>query len=463
MMSLAYVTAAMLGAVFEVHTFPVGSQSAQAERAEVQTFFASADADGVADLFMLQGNTLSVAASSIGLRETTLPRGVTAFDIADIDADGKFEVVAVTGAAIVRLPLALQGDPVEPARLFDADSLYAQAFPIPTPAVLVIPGNDPSHVMVALPASAALEYRSLDGTLVRSEPYAESKPETHVFRPATFRSAGQLTIGNFTSSIVYRLDSHPVSSEQRNDAEEYVAVDVRTRGTARLLRGAAGDEPANWPWFVVRREQAKTTRAYCAVEESLNTLIRMSDVAVDADGMPSSIAKPGPERRYPGALIPIGDTPPDFNGDGYADVLLWNAPRAGISVDALLRAVVGRNWPITLTAHTYSPDKGRFEPSVASDLTFRIPVTWFLTGGVPLRHYVLADFNGDKKTDLAMCTEENEYSVWLYKDGFPTTPDEKHTFTENITGVELTADVAGNGKSSIVLRSDHYIYALYAK
>ena len=91
------------------------------------------------------------------------------------------------------------------------------------------------------------------------------------------------------------------------------------------------------------------------------------------------------------------------------------------------------------------------------------PAATPLTGLVPLRHHVLADFNGDKKTDLGMCTEEKEYSVWLYSDGFAAVPDEKHTFTENITGIELTGDVAGNGKTSIVLRSDHYVYALYAK
>lgn len=454
----AIVIASAYSAVFELHTYPLGSQSAKSDRADVHAFFANADGDGIADLFILEGNSLSVAASGAGLRESALPSGVSAFDIADIDADGKFEVIAVNGASIVRLPLALQGDSSEPAKLFDAESLYTQAFPVPTPAVLVFAGDGPSSTTVALPTQTAVEYRSVDGTLVRNEPYAMSKHDL------TSRSDGQLDIRILASTMFFQAGTKsglPAGSASVVAPDEvYVAVDALN---ARILRDVVGDPPINWPWFVVRHEQAKTTRAYCAVEESLNTLICMCDVAVDAEGVPTAIAAPGPARRYSGAMIPFGDIPPDFNGDGYADILMWNAPRPGISVDALLRAVVGRNWPITLTAHLYSPEKGRFDPTVETELTFRIPVTWFLTGGVPLRHYVLADFNGDRKTDLAMCTEEKEYSVWLYNDGFGAAPDEKHTFTENITGVELTADVAGNGKSSIVLRSDRYVYALYAK
>lgn len=457
MIPTAIALAAAFGAFFEVHTFPLDRPSEKTDRAEAQTFFANADSDEIADLFVLQQNKVAVASSATGLRETMLPQGVSAFDVADLDADGKFEIVAIHGTSVVRLALGLQGGVVEPVKLFEAESLYARASAIPTPAVLVVSSDETGNVALALPTDSGMELRALDGALIRTQEYAQSRNRMIVGRPTSFRTGESLNL-NFLAGADFQLDAGSGPAGGVDGVAHY-----SEHNSAGALREAAAEQPVNWPWFVVRNEKAKTSRAYCAVEESLNTLVRMADVAIDADGTPASIAAPGPERRYPGAMIPIGDAPPDFDGDGYADLLLWNAPRPGISVDALLRAVVGRNWPMTLTVHLYSPDKGRFEPMPATELVYRVPVTWFLTGGVPLRNYVLADFNGDKKTDLAMCTSENEYSVWLYSDGFAAAPDETHTFTENITGIELTGDVAGNGKTSIVLRSDGHVYALYAK
>ena len=463
MIAPSFILAAALGAFFEVHTIPLERSLVENKPATAKTFFAKADNDATVDLFILQGNTLTAYSSTGGLRESALPTGVTAFDVADVDGDGQYEIIAVNGASVIRIPLALQGETAEPTRLFDADSFYAQAIPEPDPTVLVVPVADTGQLAVALPTAEGEQLRALDGTVVETRAYARSR--IRFFVVGTESDEHSLTLPIYSHST---FDVHPdsgagepVSPKPLDDV--YSFGGLGRAGNARSLREAVGDKPSNWPWFAVLRDKDKVTRAYCAVEESLNTLIRMCDVATALGDNPKRFADPGPQRRYPGAMVPIVKEAPDFNGDGNSDLLLWNAPRPGISVDALLRAVVGRDWPISLTVHLYAPDKGRFEPQAATELKYRIPVTWFLTGLVPLRHCVLADFNGDKKTDLAMCTAENEYSVWLYSDGFAAAPDEKHTFTENITGVELTGDVAGNGKTSVVLRSDHYVYALYAK
>ncbi|MBM3288851.1 MAG: VCBS repeat-containing protein [Candidatus Hydrogenedentes bacterium] len=459
MIAAAIAIAAALGALFDVHTIPLDAQPPGGPQQMVQTLWALADNDAVADLLLLQGNKLTTFLSTGEIRETQLPAGVSAIDVADIDGDGHAEIIAVQGKAVLRCALALPGDAKGPVKLFEADSLYALAPALPTPAVIVQRADDSGKWLVTLPTAAGLERRSLDGTPVDASPYAESRHRTENYTPKSYRDSGSLHLG-FSAESEFYLAPRPTEEAKRKGDETIV---LGAGATATGLRHASNDDAVNWPWFAVRTDKAKMTRAYCAVEESLNTLVRMCDVAIDAGGTPAGIAVPGPERRYPGAMVPVRDTAPDFNGDGYADLLLWNAPRPGISVDALLRAVVGRNWPMTLTVHLYSPDKGRFEPMPATELVYRIPVTWFLTGGVPLRHYVLADFNGDKKTDLAMCTAENEYAVWLYTDGFPAVPDETHTFTENITGIELTGDIASNGKTSIVLRSTGHIYALHAK
>ena len=76
----------------------------------------------------------------------------------------------------------------------------------------------------------------------------------------------------------------------------------------------------------------------------------------------------------------------------------------------------------------------------------------------------MADFNGDGKTDLGMCIEENLFGVWLYNDGFKATPDEKHSFPENIISIEHVVNIAATDRrSSIVLRGDTRVFALYAE
>jgi hypothetical protein len=322
--------------------------------------------------------------------------------------------------------------------------------------VLVVDREGTTTVVV--PTSAGLEYRRIDGAVAALTPYERTDSDEYSYYSSSDSGPAELTL-QYRAIFTFQTPLGKLDYVHEGSLYEMGSM----YGPIIEMQDAIKEEPVNWPWFEVRHEKSTVTRAYCAIEESMATVVRTCDVTVDADGFPDSVAVPGPARRYPGALALSTTDLPDFNGDGYKDLLLWNAPRPGISVDTLLRAMVGRNWPITLTTHLYSPSKGRFEPEAATALTFRIPVTWFLNGPSPLRSPVFADFNGDKKTDLGMCTEEKEYSVWLYSDGFAAVPDEKHTFTENITGIELTGDVAGNGKTSIVLRSDHYVYALYAK
>ncbi len=455
-MNTVAIACITLGAFFDLHTIPLDQPSEKKAPSLATLFFAQADDDKVADLFVLQGNKLLVVPRSGTIRQAEFPEGVSVFDIFASEGRSVADAIAVQGRRIVRIPLVLQGETREPQTLFEADSLYSSAVNGPVPSVLIITDASSSKKTIALPTNDGISLLGLDGTLVGQKPFTKSSARFHTEGRLNDAEYNALNL-NFYQSSWNEITGAPFSTpkpeiETMSDAPH-----------ASSLRKAADRKPELWPWFLVHKEKTKAIGVCCAVDDSLNTLICSCDATVSADGSLENVSAPGPERRYPGALVASNSEMPDFNGDGYKDLLLWNASRPGISVDALLRAVVGRNWPITLTVHTYSPEKGRFEPAAATSLTYRIPVTWFLTGATPLRCPVLADFNGDHKTDLGMCTQENEFSVWLYSDGFAGEPDEKHTFTENITKVELTGDVAGNGKTSVVLRSDHHIYALYAK
>ncbi|MCC6154256.1 MAG: hypothetical protein IT367_10885 [Candidatus Hydrogenedentes bacterium] len=455
-MNLAALIIVACSGIFELHSIPLNADATQRGPSLALVFFANADKDDATDLFVLEGNVLSVHTHRGEVRQTTFPAGVSIFDVVDLDADGVYEIVAVQGKSIIRLPIALQGEAANAVKLFDAESLYSSTLDGPVPRVLVI--EHMGSPAIALPTFTAIQYRRVDGSLVSETPHDKKESFTHGQRREFGDTSSALELGytGFMTFETFAGDQPPAKGSLYYYAESSYRSSLE-------LRNAASEVPNNWPWFTVHNKQGLVTRAYCAVDESLMTLVRTCDVQMDKNGFPETVPSPGPARRYPGALVTSPSDFPDFNGDGYKDLLLWTAPTPGISVDALLRAVVGRNWPITLAAHMYSPSKGRFEPEAESTLMFRIPVTWFLEGPSPLRNPVFADFNGDKKTDLAMCTEENEYGIWYYTDDFSAIPDEKYTFKENITDIELTADVAGNGKTSIVLRSDRYVYALYAK
>lgn len=457
-MTLTAILCAVSGAFFELHSIPLEVPPGHVGRSPALTFFANADNDGVADLFVLESNLLSIHSHKGEIRQAVLPQGVSVFDVADLDKDGMFELVAIQGRSVVRIPIALQGDAPEPSVLFTCDSLWANATDGPVPRVLVVQRDGAPAIVV--PARAGMEYHGVDGKIVETKPYENiDLDDRTIYAYPYIRPGAKGLLLRYSAVSTYQSPLAKPDFLHEGSLNEMGSV----FGSVVRLRNAGADDPVNWPWFVVHQEKGVATRAYCAVDDSMVTVVRTCDITVDADGFPASIAAPGPPRRYPGALVMSATGLPDFNGDGYKDVLLWNSPRPGISVDALLRAVVGRHWPVTLTVHLYSPGKGRFEPEAATALTFRIPVAWFLDGPSPLRDAVLADFNGDKKTDLGMCIEDNEYGIWLYSDGFAAVPDEKHRFSENITEVATTGDVSGNGKTSIVLRSDHYVYALYAK
>jgi len=441
------------GAIFELHSIPLETPAPGEGAAPALTFFADADSDDVADLFILEGTKLTVVSRDGKIHETVLPHGVSVFDVADIDGDGAAEVIAVQRRAIFRIPLALQGAAVEANRLFDADSLYVRAYNGPMPSVLVTEQHAGGEKQIALPTLSGVEYRSLDGSIVNEVPYESSTTEFQsVSNPVDpDLAASELSI-HYYAETVLTLGSVP--SE----------IPLPQRGFGAPVPEREDTDPLDWPWFVVKQTESRNTRAYWMVDGMLNTIIRIADVPTTKDGAATSPIVPGPERRYAGANVIGGDAPADFNGDGFADILLFNTPRPGISVDSLLRAVTGRNWPVTLVVHLYSPDKGRYEPAAATSLEFRIPVTWFLSEYGPLRHPVMADFNGDGKTDLGMCTEEDEFGVWLYNDGFNATPDEKHSFPENIISIEHVGGIAANDRrSSIVLRGDTRVYALSAE
>ncbi len=434
---------------------------------EARVFLAQADGDTSADVFVLEGRTLTAYPSATpgGTLALRLPDDASVFDVADTDGDLRSEVVAVCGDRIVRYLLALE--PSEPQVLFAVHSQLSAPVPEPSPFVLVLPYD--GKPAIALPCERAFELHSPDGTLLASYPIGEGAPQRVSYGSpfmvaSTFpphvgtRGAIELSVSR-TIAFIPELPEEviPISDEHM----------ARRQGTWTQTRDAGSQKENSWPWFPLELTGPSRYRAlYAFTPPSYrNTSIRIRRFASAEAAAPEKNVATGPERHYPGNLIVLDDEIPDFNHDGWADLLLWRAPEPGLSIDALTRAATGGVWNLRLTAHLFDPKEHLFASEPSSRIACAIPLPWFLTPDLagPMKHTVLRDFDGDGRTDLAGCVTASRYCVWLYgEQGFSAEPAFDHTFAEPIDGVDFRADLDGKGCTSLGLRSATHLYVLHA-
>jgi len=452
-------------ALFDVTSIPLG-------RPDARCFLAPADADKAADVFVLEGRRLTAYGSDA--QGTPFPlvleQGTTAFDVADIDGDGQNEVVAVCGPRILRYDLSsTQPSPADTAPLpfevlFELETQLSGAWRDPFPYVMALERED--GVVLALPCEEALELRTTDGQLAASYPVDASAEHTVSYgSPFAAWSVSPPQIGPPTAlemEVSRHLEFEPDWPDD--------LLPVAARGPKRMpeasVQHASLDE-RDWFWFPLKVDASTQQRVLYAPARPgyRDTLVWIRDSAAEDADLTDRHVTISPKRRYPGILIDLEEDSADFNGDGYADLLLWQAPKPPMSVDGLTRAVLGRNWPLELTVHLFSTEKKRYEPKPAAHLTTLVPVTWFLTAfwETPMQPWVVRDFNGDGRTDLGLGNAPGRFQVWLFSEqGFAAKPDFSETFPEPITDVEFKADLDASGRTSIGLRTEKALYVLRA-
>lgn len=451
----AIVLAGMLcGALLEVQTVPWSPETSVC-------FLADTTLDGRAEVCVLDAGRLRVysARQRAPLFDVQLAPQTSAVDIADIDGDGTADVVTVRGEAIRTYPLAKNSEGQD---RFTLENRYSHVAGRPFPTVLVVERD--GTPMAALPREEGLEIRDFAGNLVEHHPVGLQTPSHRsITRPFTYWVSQHAQAGP-RSALEFRISS--VVSYQPLDPAEAAPVPTEPPaarlGTRMQQHEAAGLDPSRWPWFSVGDGPAGRYRALyrAASTGDATTAIRIRTTPdEDASGSPST----GPARHYPGALILREGTAPDFNGDGFADILLWKAQQPAVTANALVRAAAGDGWPVRLTAHLFVPDKRRFSPKPAAHLTVKAPLAWWFsrTRFGPLREILLHDFNGDGRTDLGCLTRDDTLAVWTSdEEGFTDGPAFEHQFPDRVERVVFQADLEGQGRTSVGIESGDALHIL---
>ncbi|HIJ66422.1 MAG TPA: VCBS repeat-containing protein [Candidatus Hydrogenedentes bacterium] len=426
-------------------------------------------------MLIVDGETLVLCPSTTkgATHRIQLPAGAVAFDIANLDGDEQSEIVCVSGNSIIRQDIALEG-PVPAAReLFGVETLFRDVQPgWRKPVVLVV--SHEGRQLIALPRENALELCSADGKQVKS---FELRDDDSFGIPFTSWYGGPPRIappGAFKMKVSHRIMRKPELPESLQPPHEDDKNDLADNYGFFFdqVRELYGKEPPEWiGFFKVAGDDAASKWTLWAYDADANPLEAQRIVLWivelrrdDPETLPRKEAV-GPARRYPGVAYyryRYEDYAPDFDGDGYVDLLLMRAPAPGMSVGAVARAVTGRSYPLHIAIHLFSPDKNRFEAQPKAQLKLKVPMHWYLTSG-PLQKCVLRDFDGDGKTDFACSTDEDRFAVWLFKDGFGEEPDFEYRCDERIEHVALETDLTGDGRTSIVLRSEKAFHILYAR
>lgn len=445
-----------LGASFDVVEVPINNPDAHAFAAKIRT-------DAPARVWVLDGHTMLIfpANSNAKPRTIQLPPGTSALDIADLDGDGLNEIILVDGNRIVKIPLEGNPQRTGPEILFALETALSSATSGPYLHVLAVTID--RQTLLALPRKDQLELRATNGDLINSYPMeiadAAKSGAAAVFATATLNPVQAGPHGAIEFEAVTSVDSKPTLPDTFSLL--LAPQDSPSHGIVGHMRTAQVEEPNTWPRFnLAANGRSQTTVHYLfGGPHSEDTFIRMRvPVTTSAQGNQKEFTS---QRRYPGNLVFPAAAPPDLNGDGYADLVLWKSP-LGASIDSMIRSAESGTWPIRLGIHLYSVQNRAYEGKPRQTIESRVPIGWFYNPekGAPLRNLLFRDFNRDRKKDIAFSSGPRTFEVWLYQEGISTKPDYQAELDQPIAEIALSEDTERPGSPTIVLRGETSLYIL---
>ncbi len=452
--AIVFAGLTQLGASFDVKTVAAAASN-------TRVFVAQADGDAAPEIFVVSGFKLTMLQDS-GNRENltyTLDDDTAVIDVLDADGDGIPELYSVVGTEIRWRSLAIGGSASTSAVLFSRDTLLARSDGGPRPYVLATRWR--GRPALALPESEGLVIVSLAGEVLHRFPVDGTRrghPRPTYAVPPQAGGPGALEFW-----VDNTFDAQ--APLEREDPSDILLMSAR-RASYAQARAASKLPPEDWPWFLLAPGTDPERRVMYALSDPGrgDTLLRMRGRRTRDAPAATAPFDYSPERRYPGTIIVPPETPPDFNADGFADLLLWSSPRPGTSIDSLMRAAQMRNWPVRLATHVFSPTRNIYEGQPVARIEVRLPLAWTLMpkNGLPLRHLVLRDINGDGRTDIALATGRARFALWLCKSPgfFSKGPDCTAELPEPIREVALVADMGEGRPSIIALRGAKAVYVL---
>ena len=351
-----------------------------------------------------------------------------------------------------------------PQELFQRETQLAATAARPFPHVLLV--RKENQLLLALPCPETFELRTLAGELAAEHPIGPDAAHPITFGRPFARwlvDPPQAAPPEALEMRISRVVAYKPDLPEGMLPEE-PQPPLRRWGTPRQARDAVDMPPEAWPWFPLRTDGSATERALYAQDTTADAtaLVRVRKAETGPGADPDDL-RLGPSRRYPGRVLTTPGRPPDFNGDGWADLVLWDAARPSPSLSALTRAATARTWPVRVAIHTFEPGTGRFAGRPMAHIELRGPLAWFLLDPVPLHLVVMTDVNGDGRSDFACATQRDTYAVWISTDqGFDAEPDFQRRFRESLESVAWQASLDGRARTSIALQSQNVLWVLKA-
>jgi hypothetical protein len=432
--------------------FNVQQYSAESENATL--YILPSIVSSAPDIVILDDTALTLHRSNSASKTLshTIPNNTLFFDLIDTDKNGVPELFVLTPDEIRHYPASNNQTTVQ---LFPITPSLPWSVKQPFLHPLIFPYND-TH-LVAIPDRENFILKNLDGKKISSLPKLIS--DTHSLFSIPIEPNQLAPQGAFEfriDSLLSTLVSVPQELRSKTPKRSFTTV------TPRQLRDSEQLEFNQWPSFPLEPDSDTPTKVVYASypPEHINTVIRIKRKLPRNTPTTAEPYRYSSKRIYPG-MIGISEAGlPDFNNDGFNDLLLWKIPMPGQSVSSLINSVQAQTWPLEISIHLYNQSKGIYEARPTARIKLTVALQYILTrqNQSPLHNLSFEDLNGDGNSDIVFSPRPNQISAWLFDDSLNNTPDYTSEFSDEVTLITIHRTNTRNHINSVLLRGKRSIY-----